>query len=406
MAINRNATATDAGFRLQKMRAVKLILSELSKDRESTFWCSLEQGADVVLKSAEESKVSVYEEEDKHYDPETSFTLNSTEVLNTFVILIDRLYEEKFSEHLKFGFYSTNRVAKERQTLLATSLGVSFPDYSLLKTISDKKYPDDTIEIASKLIVEEYRVQYKDRKDGHLNLLKKWSNDDWKNFLNRIDFNFKQSRIEKLNNELLDDVRRCHLFSSSQHRDKEGLILGALMDKIEELQHKDNFSSRFVKHADVEVLFLKAKNSQLERIDPAADVWNEIDTEDGRTIDDKITQVSSENAHLIIKKLKRKAAVGSSLVSKSAMDKSLKATLFRIYDHVEDELDQKRDSLLQMTCSEISNIIEELTDSSFKIIESVNKDFYYTVKSRESIRDLILHLFDSCYLAFDKVSDE
>lgn len=406
MTISRNATATDAGFRLQKLRAVKLILKEIGQDKESIFWCSLEQGADVVLKKVEEEKVSFYEEEDKHYEPESAFTLNSTQVLNTFVIFIDRLYEEKLSPHLKFGFYATNRIGKERSTNLTSSLGVTFPDYSILKALAENKLEDEVIQIASALIVEEYRVQYAKRNDGNLELINSWDLESWRRFFNRIDFSFKNSKIDKFHSELITDVKSCHLFTSVQHQDTEGIILGALLDKVEELQHKPNYSSRFIKYSDVELIFLKARTSDLKRIDPAGEVWNTILTDDDRTLDDKVISVSSEEPSRLIKSFKRKAAVGAALVSRSSTDKSLKATLYRIYDHVEDSIEEKRDDLLSMTLEEITNIIEQLTNTTYEMINSVQGDYSYSVNSRESIKDLILHLFDSCYLAFDKVDDE
>lgn len=277
----------------------------------------------------------------------------------------------------------------------------------MLKKLEKKEFDDEIVKICSKLIIEEYRVQYKERQDGYLEEIENWNLADWKSFLSLIDFQFKKPRGNKLEKNLAENIKKLKFYSSEFHLGKEEIILGALLDKIESKHLELHYSARFLSNADVELLFEKIKNGDFKKIDPVHSLWSQQVQiiNDLRTLSDKIKSVAGEDSSSIVKKFKRKAALGSAFVSSNPMDKSVKATLYRIYDHAIDELKEIEIDLTKLTNKQIEEIIEDVSNSSFEVMKELSKDFKYTAINKIIIRELVLHLFDSCFLAFDEASN-
>src|SRR5690606_33006150 len=90
--INRDASDKTTGFRLQKLRAIQIMLERLLDEPENLFWCCIEKEADVAIASNNQSGELEKElEEDKNYGLGNQLTFNSSAILNTLVINIDSL---------------------------------------------------------------------------------------------------------------------------------------------------------------------------------------------------------------------------------------------------------------------------------------------------------------------------
>lgn len=83
--IDRGASDATKGFRLQKLRAINLMLDLYNLGQATTFYSAVEYTEDVYLAYADRDCSEEYFEEDKNYDAETGFSLNSHEVKNSLV---------------------------------------------------------------------------------------------------------------------------------------------------------------------------------------------------------------------------------------------------------------------------------------------------------------------------------
>ena len=67
VSINREASDKTKGFRLQKVRAIELMLKSINKDTDSVFYTAIENVEDVSHWHVEDNSQKNYYEEDKNY---------------------------------------------------------------------------------------------------------------------------------------------------------------------------------------------------------------------------------------------------------------------------------------------------------------------------------------------------
>jgi len=103
--INREAADTSKGFRLQKIRAIKLMLDSIKNDADAVFFTAVENVEDVSHQVVENGVETTYYEEDKNYDTSGNFTIFSPPVRNTLVSFFDiYLGQFKTSKNVYLGF--------------------------------------------------------------------------------------------------------------------------------------------------------------------------------------------------------------------------------------------------------------------------------------------------------------
>lgn len=85
--INRDAADKTKGFRLQKLRAARLLLEASSENAHVNFYyAAIEVEEDVtIIKKTTDFTTEQIIEEDKNFDPESNFTIFSDAVINTLV---------------------------------------------------------------------------------------------------------------------------------------------------------------------------------------------------------------------------------------------------------------------------------------------------------------------------------
>ena len=86
--INREASDKTKGFRLQKMRAIKLMIETIEDQETAIFYTAIEDVEDVSHTTLSNKGANKYYEEDKNYDEKHNFTIFSTEVKNALIFIV------------------------------------------------------------------------------------------------------------------------------------------------------------------------------------------------------------------------------------------------------------------------------------------------------------------------------
>ena len=252
--IPREANDKSKGFTLQKLRATSLVLSQIKKNSSDVFIAAVEYGGDVYLDNG-----TKYVEENKAYGSK-DFSFASGEIKNTLVYFLDFWLNNHRDDNIRFGFYATNKVAKEINAGKIKDLGIALPTEPILSLLKRKSY--DTTELlpaVKKTILKEYEEQYASNKQfplsgSHFATIEKFSDEDWKAFLNAIGWNFEQPDVDELEKKLIEQIRGI-AFPGVNVEGKEAFIRAQLFYDLEIRQAKQEFSERFVSEKDVELIF-------------------------------------------------------------------------------------------------------------------------------------------------------
>ncbi|WP_217352987.1 hypothetical protein [Vreelandella aquamarina] len=185
VTIDREAGDSGKGFRLQLIRAIKLMLKTIKQDANTVFFTAVENLEDVSHQTIVDGEVSSYFEEDKNYDLNGNFTIFSPPVTNTLVSFFD-IYIDQFrtSNNVYLGFYTTRNIGKERKSKLESGEKIDLPDEPILKILQSlDDASDDTICLVKDIISEEYASQYKEKStSGNLETLQGLTVDRFKDF--------------------------------------------------------------------------------------------------------------------------------------------------------------------------------------------------------------------------------
>src|SRR5690554_1639828 len=165
VTIDREAGDSGKGFRLQLIRAIKLMLNTIKQDANTVFFTAVENLEDVSHQTIVDGEVSSYFEEDKNYDLNGNFTIFSPPVTNTLVSFFD-IYVDQFrtSNNVYLGFYTTRDIGKERKSKLESGKEIALPDepiLNILQSLDDAS--DETVSLVKDIISEEYASQYKEK---------------------------------------------------------------------------------------------------------------------------------------------------------------------------------------------------------------------------------------------------
>ncbi len=293
--IDREAGDSSKGFRLQLIRAIKLMLKTIQQDANTVFFTAVENLEDVSHQTIVDGEVSNYFEEDKNYDLNGNFTIFSPPVTNTLVSFFD-IYVNQFrtSNNVFLGFYTTRNVGKERKSKLDSGQEITLPDKPILEVLQSDDASSDTISLVKDILVEEYTSQYKEiSKSGNLETLQNLPISSFKEFLSKILWHFGQEDEDALKQTVLKDIEDSPLYNNA-HIGKENIIFCLLMDKLSERQNSKNLVDKLVHSSDVKLIFKEAE-SQItdEIIDPT---WRYIaelekDVNDKRNLKEKVLSV-------------------------------------------------------------------------------------------------------------------
>lgn len=402
--ISREAHDKAKGLRLQRLRAVLLMLESIETTPDAYFYAAVEDVEDLALYTAGPNGTSEYFEEDKNYDETRSFTCNSQPVKNSLVSFFD-IYTAKWkqSPQIRLGFYSTAPIGKESLTKGLKRLGVTLPDKPILALLleHDFKYPN-LLPAVRVILEDEYATQYAGKTPpGNLAALTNMSDDEFIGFLSRITWFFGEADEEVLRAEVLEAVRTSPLFSHL-HEGKEEGILSLLMELLDSKQDLPDYANRFVHKSDVHLVFLRAISEVPEKLaDPAWEMWKEMPgPQDYRSLSEKVLAVCPSYAQPKLARLARKASV-SRLEARHA-GRSFAALRYRVLTACEDLISTL--SVMQhsnVSAEKIDTTLRELKRSCEEKVANLRSNYEYRLSNDSAIEGVILELFDSCFLAFD-----
>ncbi|MFT4734109.1 MAG: hypothetical protein ACI9K1_001064 [Arcticibacterium sp.] len=406
--IDREAGDSGKGFRLQLIRAIKLMLQTIKQDTNTVFFTAVENLEDVSHQLIIDGKVSNYFEEDKNYDTNGSFTIFSPPVSNTLVSFFD-IYIEQFrsSDNLFLGFYTTRGIGKERKKKLKNGEVISLPATPILELItSEERISNDIINLAKSVLIEEYTRQYKDKPNrGHLETLKGQSVDQFRDFMSKISWHFGQQDETALKQTVLDGIKKSPLHNNA-HIGKENIIFCLLMDKLSEKQNSIHLVEKMIHSSDVKLIFKEAESEIAdESIDPTWRYLTELEKEvtDKRNLKEKVLSVIKNMPDRRISQLARKAS-GSKYEEREA-DKTFLSLKYRVFEAC-DEYFSNESYEAPTSATDIDEILSILVNKAALDISKLKTDYKYTISNDKTIEGIIWNLFDGCFLAFDECDNE
>ena len=407
--ISREASDKTKGFRLQKLRAINLMLDLYNKDKATTFYvfyAAVEHYEDVAINYADDARSEAYLEEDKYYNPESGFTINSHEVKNSLVSFFD-IYSAKWrhSKTLSFGFHSTNRIAKEGRPKVVEEAGLENPDKPVLELLSERNYSyPNLLPLVKFVLLKEYQRQYPER-GGVFQYLEEISDDDLISFLDLIKWTFGGGDENVEQDDAFEKIRACPHFNAHLEG-KEEIILSLLMEELDKRQGLAYANDKFVYSSDVELVYVQAAGEITPELhDPAWKAWEEIDADDTRNLKEKVESVFADCPSKTIRLLSHKAV--SAKIEEREFKRSFKAMKYRVY-YTSLEYISRRDFSEPLTLKDLHFHFDEMRDKSCNRIASLKQDYSYKLSGEEVVENTIMQLFDECFLAFDEpvISDE
>lgn len=421
-SINREVGVQGKGFRLQRLRAIKLLIEKVKTDREAMIYVATEYLDDVYMRVVENTKVEETAESDKSYASRDSFTLATEEVRNSIVSFLDCWIENNFPEKFHFCFYTNVNIGKEINRGIVKELGISLPPDPLITYLMKEQYKVtlqvengnkefDILRIVRSIIIEEYKRQYATKEPmGYLNIIEKFTDKQFISFLQTIDWKFGQEDEEELFESLkvsIKEFSKPHLKIDG----KEHLVISAMLDEFEKRQNVKDMFSRFVTHDIFQRILYEVSNDQYRPPDPVAKMWDNLgEPEDNRIIREKILDVCPNFSQKKVSKYERKiAAVKMELEELGSKDKlAYKAYKYRVFTASEDRLDKLKEvnSETEFTTTIIEDWFSEMFNFSHEVLKDKAQDYVIPFKSKDTLFNTVLELFDSCYLQFEEDLDE
>lgn len=400
--INREAADKSKGFRLQKIRAIKLILETICKDPNAHCYTAIEHIEDIYLYTAQGENTTSYVEENKNYNA-GSFTLNSKPVLNTLVSFFDSYMTYFRSRKIYFGFYTTRNIGKEKKLVLDDGIELELPEKPILFLLQSKeKLAKNILVIIKKTLIKEYIDQYSEKKlKGYYQDLIDIDLDEFSNFLGQINWYFSKEDDIKLKGLVIEAIKQCPFYDTSHER-KEELIFSALMEILDEKQNKKDMVEKLTSKSDIEIVFLKAKAEPIEDIimDPLWEQYKELETDiiDKRNLEEKIKTAVIDYPKRNMDLLARKAC--ASKLEQKKSDRSFLSAKYRVFEACDEYmLSSEYDD--PSTREDLDREIRNLILCSNEAIEELKKDYKYSITNTKSIEGMVLDLVDGCFLAFD-----
>jgi len=404
--INREASDKTKGFRLQKMRAIRLMLDQINLSSRDIFYTAIENVEDVSHAVIDSEKVDQYYEEDKNYDKEVSFTLFTDAVKNTFVSFFD-IYVGSWrsSDSVHLGFYTTASIGKEQKKLKIGEELVSPPKDSILELLaSGNDISSETCRYIKEALLQEYKSQYSKKEvKGNLATLVAIDEQELVKFFSKIHWYFGAEDEEELKDSLLESIKQSPLYTI-RHANKEEIIFSLLMEVLDERQKGNDLVQKVIFSPEVDLLFKRAE-SELDSdiLDP---VWVHLEKtvseiEDKRNLEEKIEAVCPSYAS---KKTKLHARLACrSKTEQAGGNKSFLSLKYRVYEACSEHMVKNHASSINE--EKIDSIIDELKSLSAVYVEELKKDYSYTISNKAVINGVVMDLFDGCFIAFDEGQD-
>jgi hypothetical protein len=403
--IDRESGDKSKGSRLQRLRAIRFLLDKLNDLDNVAVYVATEFLDDVYQQIVKvDGTVEIISEGDKNYKSGTTFTFHSDEVKNTLVGFIDCLMEHYSSASLFFCFYTNAKFSSENNIKEITEVR---PNESILQQLMNKDFSDPLLlPYVKTVIINDYKKQYKSKKHknkGYLSILEKWDDTQWIDFLNNISWLFEKEDDKELEISLLELIKRSNPYSFNIEG-KEKQVLISLEHEFERKQERKDYFTRIMTASEVKTCYLEVAKDVYKNCDPVHELWDEIPKPtDNRNLSLKIRAVCNTYSEKELGLLARRVCEAK-LELKRVDYKDRCAYQYRVFTAAERKIGDLLKNHTSKTHEkvDIDNWIDELVNYSNAQLEERSKDYTYAFTNKETLKNTILELFDSCYLAFDE----
>ncbi|WP_053217773.1 hypothetical protein [Virgibacillus senegalensis] len=399
--INRDAGDKSKGFRLQRLRAIELLLDKMEvTDGTAAVFASTEYLDDVYIKTVTPEESSTYTEGDKNYDKTKKFSFMSHEVTNSLIIFLDNWLNCDLSENLYYCFYTNVDYTYERKTKLLKDLEIDLPKSPILDCLVRNQLDQNIIDCIKKRLIYEYKQQYKNQKgNGYLDIIEKFNEKDWFNFLSRIRWKFGQYDDKELEKYLVRKIKTRTFYNNIDVSGKEEIIIDLLAAKFEAHEQYTDPIANNVSAIHVENVLLKLSKDIVKKSDPVFDIWNSLEPPaDNRGLKQKIIDVDSAyKKYKVGVKARQVAVIREEYEQLTDQEKG--SYRYRVFEACQQKLVSLLESKKEV---DIDLWLDELFIWSKQHIKDKSKDYSYAMKSDDAIKGAILELIDSCFLSFDE----
>jgi len=383
----------------------RFLLEAVAEQENVQAYAAVEAHGDAFLTNARADGSAAYSEEEKNYDAEGAFTFASEAVLNSIVVFLDQWLNWQFSKTLRFGFYTTVAIGKEKNSEKTRGLGLTLPDRPIIELLRSRDFTDPNLLPCIKALARhEYEKQYRSRKKavGHLDTIERWGDQTWKDFFALISWLFGEANEAIAWNGLIDIVRKCRFYNES-HDGKASLIASALLDLFDRKQSADDFGERFVHASELELLYQKATSGDLAGIDPTWRAWQGIPSPtDTRNIGEKLTATCPTLSRCTLTRYQRRTAAGLAEMEEHSQDKNVIAMRYQIFDVCEEAVSALVVKASLLTEAELDTELKKLSALALDRVRQRATEYGYSHKTETFVDGVVLELFDSCFLAFDR----
>lgn len=395
--INRDASPSYGGFRYQKLRLAVALLQEIQKNPEARIVGAVEYKDDVYLLDKDGKEIL---EQDKNYTS-SNFSFVSESITNSINSFLDQYILSDRDENLKFLFYTNTGIAKERQTKKLEEKGLEVLDESILKYLQKKDYNDKVIDFCSKIILDKYKEQYLEKKiSGNTEEIEKFTKEDWIKFISKIEFIFEGKSASELEEEVLNEIKRCNKFYNLSNLGCEELIKSQILDLIDKSMTKQNLLQKIITSSDLKVIFFETSNiGNNKKTDPSCDAWEFIEKEDCRNLSDKIKNVCNSFNDRIIQRYGINIILAESELKKLDFEiqKSIKTRVFTIMGEFLEDIILKE----QYTENELKLLIKDMKEFTKNKFRDLKKDYTYQLENESILENCVILLINECYYSFD-----
>lgn len=405
--VNRDASDKYKGFRYQKFRVAIKMLQLIKLNSKNNI---------IALPESREDGHFIDEEGHEHLEQdklyEKGFSFNSSEIQKTMINFLDNYIELKKDPYINFIFFTNTSYVSENQTKRLTQIGLNVLEKPILEYLVEKDFNDDVVNFISKYLIHIYRETYSIEEDKpetyHINYLtiKKMTNDEWVEFLEKISLKFDESDLETLSQELDKEIKECQFFSA-EHFGKENLIKRNLLDVIDERMTQKHVTQKIINVDSVRIIYKEAEsmNSELviDEIYPYwDDVENELEGEVLRNLKEKILTVCPEFKDNTIKRYTREAATVKDEIKR--FDKrQINSLKYRVYESMGKFFDEEFKYNEGFTYEHLNEVIRTLRESVVTDLNQLKQDFNYGVKNDITVQKVAMLLIDECFYSFDEV---
>lgn len=402
--INREAPELLEALRLQKLRAVEHILDFMNSSEDGDIAVAIEILEDVYINKGE---TEIYEQ-NKNYNPESKFSLNSEEILKSFCSFIDIWVHNEFSNKISFCFLSTNSIAKERPTARTKKLDLIYPKDKILDILVDpeKLLTPEIANLIKAVVTDFYEENYSEESVQIYHTLISIDEDLWIVFLNNIRWVFGHPSVDALELSVKTKISDYELFSIYSNRGTEDIIKSRLLDIVEKKATNNDRLFKLVQRADVRNAFLEVidPSQEISGVDDVYKLWETIEKpDDSRNLSEKILSVCPGFDKIKLSIYERKASMAK--VEERRLKNSPKylALKYRVFEYCYENLYNyiSKKENIKFNNYELTSTIETISIGCISEFNELKKDYDYG-KHRESIiMELFIEFIDSCYLAFD-----